>query len=110
MNNTKKQISDLGKRMDKIYADKNMTSQEKQEALQPLAKRISDLAFDANVWYGEFKKEVAEVVANLLTDIQIKYYKYNNEDFLQNILVQGAKKAKVIAAETLAKATKALGL
>ena len=57
MNNTKKQISDLGKRMDKIYADKNMTSQEKQEALQPLAKRISDLAFDANVWYGEFKKE-----------------------------------------------------
>lgn len=57
MNNTKKQISDIGKQMDKIYSDKNLTNKEKQERLQPLAKRISDKAFDANVWYGEFTKE-----------------------------------------------------
>ena len=52
MNSTKKQISEIGKQMDKIYSDKTMTNKEKQEKLQPLAKRISDMAFDANVWYG----------------------------------------------------------
>ena len=57
MNNTKKEISAIGKKMDKIYADKSLTNKEKQELLKPLAKRISDIAFDTNVWYGEFKKE-----------------------------------------------------
>lgn len=57
MNNTRAQISDLGKQMDKIYSDKNLTNKEKQERLQPLAKRISDIAFETNVWYGEFTKE-----------------------------------------------------
>ena len=57
LNNTKKQISDIGKQMDKIYADKKLTNKEKQERLQSLAKRISDMAFDSNVWYGEFIKE-----------------------------------------------------
>lgn len=84
--------------------------------LMSILSKITDESFESiekryeGKGYGEFKKEVAEAVANLLTDIQIKYYKYNNENFLQNILVQGAKKAKVIAAETLARATKALGL
>lgn len=56
MNDTKKRISEIGKQMDKIYSDKTMTSKEKQEKLQPLAKRISDMAFDANVWYGNYKE------------------------------------------------------
>ena len=56
MNDTKKRISEIGKQMDKIYSDKTMTSKEKQERLQPLAKRISDMAFDANVWYGNTKE------------------------------------------------------
>jgi len=56
LNDTKKQISEIGKQMDKIYSDKTMTSKEKQERLQPLAKRISDMAFDANVWYGNTKE------------------------------------------------------
>lgn len=57
LNNTKKRIGDIGNQMDKIYSNKNMTNKEKQERLQPLAKMISDMAFDANVWYGEFTKE-----------------------------------------------------
>lgn len=57
MNNTKKEISNIGKQMDKIYSDKNLTNKEKQERLQPLAKRISDKAFETNIWYGEFIKE-----------------------------------------------------
>lgn len=57
MNATKQEISNIGKQMDKIYSDKSLSNKEKQEQLQPLAKRISDMAFDANVWYGEFIKE-----------------------------------------------------
>jgi len=60
--------------------------------------------------YGEFKKEVAEVVGNLLTDIQTKYAMYKNETILNSILADGAKKAQVVAHETLQRATKALGL
>lgn len=60
--------------------------------------------------YGEFKKEVAEVVANLLKDIQEKYYKFNDEKLLNEILNNGAKQASEVAKTTLAKATSALGL
>ena len=41
--------------------------------------------------YGEFKNEVAEIVANLLKDIQSKYHKYNNETLLNQILEKGAQ-------------------
>ena len=60
--------------------------------------------------YGEFKKEVAELVANLLYDIQSKYHKYNNETLLNQILEKGAQKATLVAKDTLSRATKALGL
>ena len=60
--------------------------------------------------YGEFKKEVAEVVAILLKDIQEKYKKYNNEDVLKSILEKGAKEAREVASETLKRATKTMGL
>lgn len=60
--------------------------------------------------YGEFKKEVAEIVANLLIDIQTKYHKFNNEELLNQILRQGAQQAEIVAKETLVKVTKALGL
>ncbi len=60
--------------------------------------------------YGEFKKEVAEVVAQLLVDIQTKYHKYNNEETLNQILRNGAKQAEITAKETLDRATRALGL
>ncbi len=60
--------------------------------------------------YGEFKKEVSEVVGNLLQDIQTKYAHFNNDEVLNEILTEGAKKAQKVASETLKRATKALGL
>ena len=60
--------------------------------------------------YGEFKKEVAEVVASLLIDIQSKYRKYNNETLLNKILKEGAMQASIVAKQTLARATRSLGL
>ena len=60
--------------------------------------------------YGEFKREVAEVVAKLLKEIQEKYAYFNDEKVLDEILFEGAKKAEIHANETLKRATKALGL
>ena len=63
-----------------------------------------------NKGYGEFKKEVANVVCSLLEEIQIRFKKYNNTELLDKILSEGANKARVVASETLKRATKALGL
>ena len=60
--------------------------------------------------YGEFKKEVAEVVANLLNEIQLRFKKFNDKNLLDEILSSGAKQAQVVANETLKRTTKALGL
>lgn len=60
--------------------------------------------------YGDFKREVADVVCDLLTTIQTRFAKYNNEAVLDEILSKGAIKAQVTASETLKRATTALGL
>ena len=60
--------------------------------------------------YGEFKKEVAEAVANLLLEIQSKYKKYNDIDNLDKITREGAIQAEIIAKETLNRAKRNLGL
>lgn len=60
--------------------------------------------------YGDFKREVADVVVSTLDEIQTKYKQYNNEQVLNKILSSGAENARVTAKETLARATKALGL
>ncbi len=60
--------------------------------------------------YGEFKKEVAEAVAGLLKEIQEKYYKFNDEKLLNDIMFNGAKQAQSVASVTLSRATNALGL
>lgn len=60
--------------------------------------------------YGEFKKEVAEVVGNLLKDIQEKYKQFNNKTLLDKILFDGANKARITAQETLKRVTKNMGL
>ena len=60
--------------------------------------------------YGEFKKAVADVVAELLIDIQSKYHKFNNEELLNDILKDGAKRARSVASKTLSRVTDALGL
>ena len=63
-----------------------------------------------NRGYGEFKSEVAEVVAKLLLDIQTKYVEFSDEEVLNNILNEGAKKAKVVANQTLTRIKKVMGL
>lgn len=84
--------------------------------LMSILSKITNESFDSiekryeNKGYGEFKKEVAEVVAKLLNDIQNKYYKFNNEIQLNQILEQGAKNASKIANETLNRAKISLGL
>ena len=60
--------------------------------------------------YGEFKREVAEVVTKLLSDIQEKYKKFNNDEILNDILKRGAEKAQVVASKTLKKVKYAMGL
>ncbi len=84
--------------------------------LMSILSKITDETFESiekryeGKGYGELKKEVAENVAKLLLDIQSKYYKYNDEKLLNQILSDGAKKAKVVASQTLDRATIALGL
>ena len=60
--------------------------------------------------YGVFKKEVAEVVGNLLSTIQTRYNKFNNRELLDKILSDGANKARVVASKTLNRTMKNLGL
>ncbi len=60
--------------------------------------------------YGEFKKEVAEVVGNLLQEIQDKYRKFYDEDIIEKITNDGAIKARKVASKTLFRAETALGL
>ncbi len=60
--------------------------------------------------YGDFKKEVAQVVAELLQDIQQKFAYYNNKHVLDTILSEGAKQARPVASATLTRVTTALGL
>lgn len=74
------------------------------ESFESIEKRF------AGKGYGDFKREVAEVVANLLMEIQSRYEFFNNQEILDNILRDGAFKASKVANESLSKATKALGL
>ena len=84
--------------------------------LMSILSKITSESFESierryeNKGYGEFKKEVAEVVANLLTEIQDKYHKFNDIEVLNEILRIGATKAQIVANKTLLRTTKALGL
>ena len=84
--------------------------------LMSILSKITSESFESierryeNKGYGEFKKEVAEVVANLLTEIQDKYHKFNDIELLNEILRIGATKAQIVANKTLLRTTKALGL
>lgn len=84
--------------------------------LMSILSKITDESFESiekrykGIGYGEFKKEVANVVGNLLAEIQDRYKKYNNREVLDKILLDGAKKAQIVASETLSNAMKNLGL
>ena len=84
--------------------------------LMSILSKITGESFDSienrfkNKGYGDFKREVAEVVGNLLKDIQEKYKKYNNEEFLKDILKRGANKARRVANKKIKDVSKVLGL
>lgn len=59
--------------------------------------------------YGEFKREVADRVCELLSEIQTRYKGLSSE-MLDAITTDGAKRARRVARQTLAKTCKALGL
>lgn len=59
--------------------------------------------------YGDFKKGLAEAVAEFLTGFQKKYDSYSDEE-VRKILDEGAKKVRPIAEETLRKVKEKIGL
>ena len=82
----------------------SMLSKIKNEDFASIEKRYDGKG------YGEFKKEVADVVCSLLEGIQSKFNQYNNKEYLDKILKEGASKARVVASKTLARVTSAMGL
>lgn len=60
--------------------------------------------------YGEFKKEVANVVCDNLKVIQTNYHKFYNKELLNEILEDGANRARIVASETLQRVKEKMGL
>ncbi|MCX6794682.1 MAG: tryptophan--tRNA ligase [Candidatus Falkowbacteria bacterium] len=59
--------------------------------------------------YGEFKKDLAEVVAKFLEDFQKKYNRISDDDVVK-ILEDGRKKAEAIAQKKLEEVRKLIGV
>lgn len=62
------------------------------------------------IGYGEFKKDVADAVVNLLKPIQEKYNYYLNSKELDEILDNGRDKASYFARKTLSKMKRKMGI
>lgn len=62
-----------------------------------------------NSGYGEFKKDLAEVAKNFLTDFQTKFNNYSDIE-VKKILDDGAKKLQPIATETIKRTKEKLGI
>ena len=62
-----------------------------------------------NKSYGEFKEDLANVVANFLENFQAKYKNYSDKE-VKKILDKGAKEAKVIANKTIKIVKRNLGI
>lgn len=74
------------------------------ESISDIEKRF------AGRGYGDFKREVADVVCDLVERIQTNYEKFKNPEVLNKILDAGAEKARMVASGTLNRAKLALGL
>ncbi len=59
--------------------------------------------------YGDFKKDLAEVVAKFLTDFQTKYNKISDKDVIR-ILAEGQERAAKLADEKINKVRKLIGV
>ena len=60
--------------------------------------------------YGHLKGEVAEAVSGMLTELQERYHRFrNDEELLNQVMRDGAAKARAHAQETLKKVYEAVG-
>ncbi len=60
--------------------------------------------------YGHLKGAVADAVSGMLTELQERYHRYRNDEaFLQQVMRDGAAKARARAQETLKKVYHAVG-
>ncbi|MCB5303990.1 tryptophan--tRNA ligase [Yersinia bercovieri] len=60
--------------------------------------------------YGHLKGAVAEAVSGMLSELQTRYHTYREDEaFLQEVMREGAAKARARAQETLAKVYQAIG-
>jgi tryptophanyl-tRNA synthetase len=61
--------------------------------------------------YGEVKKRLAELMIEYFKPFRQKRAEFeNNIDYVKNVLAKGAARAKAVAAKTLARARKAVGI
>ena len=64
-----------------------------------------------NYNYKEFKMEVADIVCAFIKDVQEKFYKYrNDEEYIKQILHEGAKSASSIASKKMDIVREKLGI
>lgn len=64
----------------------------------------------AGQMYGQLKGVVAEAVSGMLSELQQRYYSLRKDEaYLQQVMCEGAAKARVRAQETLAKVYQAVG-
>ena len=60
--------------------------------------------------YGDFKKEVADAVIEVIEPLQQRYKEIIENKTYEKVLLEGAKKARVVANETLKAVQNAVGL
>ena len=60
--------------------------------------------------YGDFKKEVASVVVDTISKIQNKYNEIISSNLVDEVLKEGAKKAKSVASATLRNVQRTVGI
>jgi tryptophanyl-tRNA synthetase len=105
-----KAVTDTGKEV--IYDAKNKPAISNLLTIYSLLSEVSikDLEKQyAGKGYGEFKKDLADVVARFLDGFQNKYYSFDDE-FVDKKLSEGNEKARVIAAGTMQKVKEAIGV
>ena len=60
--------------------------------------------------YGEFKKDLAEIVAKEIEGVQKRYNELINSEYLKNLLEKGKIEASKIASKKINKVYKKVGL
>lgn len=74
------------------------------ESIEAVCEKFKDAQ------YGTFKRAVAEVVVNFLTELQQKYQKIVNSSLIDDILNNGSKRANQLATQKLKSVQQAIGL